>query len=729
MNYKASNNIDKKSIKKKRTVKSKRIFTLIFSLLMVFVLTSIVVFGYVTNHIISFTNGDVAINLADYKKDQSLTSFIYASDKDGKEVTLATLHGEENRVWANLEDISPNLSKAFVSLEDKRFYEHKGVDWYRFIGVITKYNFDQGASTITQQLIKNLTGENDVTVIRKFNEILSALNLENNYSKDKILEAYLNTVSLGSGCYGVRTAAEKYFGKDVGNLNLAECASIAAITKAPYSYDPLNNPENNNDRQKYCLSEMLSQGVISNDEYNEALNFKLIFTNSPDYVPTASDNTPVAETTDVQSFYVDFVIDNVIADLSAKYGYTVQQATQKIYYGGLKIYAAEDIDVQNALEDIYYNRITFPKESDTADNPAVQSAMTVMNYEGRVVGIIGKAGTKIGNRCLNRAADSPRQPGSSIKPLATYGPAIEMNYINWSTMILDSGFPYKGMAMWPKNQSGTFGSGSNVTVQTAIQKSLNTVAARIVVDKLTPKTCMDYLQNKFHISTLDAENDPYAAPMAVGALTKGVTSLEMTAAYASFGNGGKYYKPYCYYKVTDNEGKEVLLETKPVGEQIIKPETADIMCELLQTVDTSGFGTGSNVRKFQIMAKTGTTDEDNDRWTCGGTPYYVSAVWYGYDKPKTIAPGTNPAGKILIAVYDRIHKDLEPKIFEKSGLTVQKSYCTVSGLLASDNCKSTKMGWYKISNLPGVCTTCSGSLSSTASNVLDNIINQIFPDE
>lgn len=725
--FNKNNKLEVKKSEQGNKSKIKLIMTVGLSLVSVFVLTAVLVITYVLGHIVSFTNAGAEISLDDYKKDQSKTSFIYANDKAGKEVMIAKLHGEENRVWVNLENMSPYLSKAFVSLEDKRFNKHKGVDWVRFMGVVTKYDFEQGASTITQQLIKNLTGEKDVTAVRKFKEILLALNLENHYSKNTILETYLNTVALGNGCYGVGTAAEKYFGKAVKDLNLAECAAIAAITKAPFSYNPLKNPDRNRDRQKYCLKEMLAQGIINREEYDEAVNYSLILSNNPDFVSELVDETPAEELTEIQSYYVDFVINNVITDLAVKYGYTVQQATRKIYSGGLKIYAAVDMEIQNALEDVYYNRITFPKQSDTDKNPAVQSAMTVMDYEGRVVGIIGQAGAKEANRTLNRAADSPRQPGSTLKPLATYAPAIEMNYINWSTMVRDYAFPYQGLKMWPKNVDGSFGSNRNVTVQRAIEKSLNTVVARILVDMVTPQKAMEFLTDKFHFTTLDSKNDPFAAPMAVGALTKGVTTLEMTAAFSAFGNGGKYYKPYSYYKVTDSEGKEILLETDSVGEQILSPETSDIMCELLQTVDTKLYGTGSNVRKFQIMAKTGTTSEDKDRWFCAGTPYYITSIWYGYDKPKNLPSGLNPAAKIFIEVFNRFHKDLEPKEFPKSSLVVQRSYCLSSGLLAGDNCTSTQMGWYKTSNMPRVCTSCKGSPKSDIEDLVDSVLDQIIP--
>lgn len=717
-----------KSRSKKASLWVKRAFIFAFSLAMIFSITSIIVVGYVTNYIVSYTNGDLAIDLEDYKLDQSLTSFVYAYDKNGKEVEYARLHGEENRIWVNLEQMGEFMPKAFVSLEDKRFYEHAGVDWYRFTSVFVKYNFSQGGSTITQQLIKNLTLEKDVTAVRKFREIVTALNLEKNYSKESILEAYLNTLYLGNSCYGVQTASETYFGKNVDELNLAEAACIAAITQAPFTYDPLYNPENNKRRQEHCLDQMLEQGVISQEEHDQAVNFKLIYTNSPEYIPTQKEDKPsvVEKTGDFQSYYVDYVIDCVIADLRSQLGYTLQQATNKIYYGGLKIYTAVDLDVQKHLEDVYYNRVTLPKQEDTPENPAVQSAMTVLDYEGRIVGIIGGAGEKKANRSLNRAAYSPRQPGSTIKPLAVYAPAIEMNSINWSTMILNYAFPYRGMKMWPKNFDDTFGSNTPVTIQYAIQESLNTVSARVVVDIVTAPQSMRFLQEKFHISTVDPVNDPNPAPMAVGAMSKGITTLELAAAYATFGSGGKYFKPYAYYKVTDRNGREVYLENKPVGEQVINPATADVMCELLQTVKTTHYGKAANVRKFQIMAKTGTTDNDFDRWLVAGTPHYIAAAWYGYDKPKRTRDNPNPAGRVLIEVFDRIHKDLEPKKFAKSGLTVQKSYCASSGLLASDKCTSTKLGWYKMNALPEVCSDCSKPLIEEVYDAFGNLINQII---
>ena len=397
----------------------------VISLCSIIGLTSLIVVGYVLINILAVTNGDPVINLENAKNNQNQTSFLYATDSDGNEIELLRLHGTENRIWVDLSEIPQCTRDAFVALEDKRFNDHKGVDWKRTIGVmiVSKYE-GQGGSTITQQLVKNVTGNNEVTYVRKYNEILTALNLEKNYNKDQILEAYLNTLYLGQGCYGVETAAETYFGKTVGELNYAESAVIAAITQKPYSLDPIKNPEENRKRQLYCLEEMRIQGKITNEQYQEAVEYDLVFTTDDDYVPSAAEierqknKKEATNNKEVQSFYVDYVISDLIDDLQKELGCSNKEATNMIYGGGLKIYAAVDLDVQKKLEKIYVNKTNW------LDKKA-QSSMTIMDYEGRVVAIVGQAGEKEGNRVLNRAADSPRPPGSTIKPLSSYAPGIE----------------------------------------------------------------------------------------------------------------------------------------------------------------------------------------------------------------------------------------------------------------------------------------------------------------
>lgn len=709
---------------------------ILWGILVTCVLTVLVVVTTVLVSAIVYVKGDLVVNLDEYKANQNQTSFVYAYDKSGATVELARLHGEEDRVWVDLDDMSPYLKEAFIALEDTRFMKHHGVDWIRTFGVILKpSNIGQGGSTITQQLIKNVTNNKEVTIVRKYREILMALNLEENYDKDVILEAYLNTLYLGSGCYGVKTASEKYFGKDVSELDAAECACLAVITKAPTKYNPLLNPEENLKRRNHCLKLMYDEGkgCLNEEEYNAATTENLIFTNSPDYVPSdkiKDTKTANEEEKVINSFYVDYVIQAVRDDLMEKYGYSKQQATNQIYYGGLKIYTAVDLDVQATLEDVYVNRKSFPDMVSKKDGSKVQSAMTIMDYKGRIVAMVGQAGAKTQNRGLNRAANSYRQPGSTIKPLATYAPAIDMNIYNYSSMIKDYAIAVNG-SLWPHNVDKSLGSGNNVTVKYAIQKSLNTVPARIINYDVGIDNSFNFLRDNFHLSRLDEKEDRTLSPLATGALTNGTTTVEMAAAYATFGNGGLYYKPYAYYKVTNSSGSEIVLSNEnPASQRAISEETSDIMCELLQTVDTSYYGTASNVRKFQIMAKTGTTSSDKDRWFCAGTPYYVAAVWVGFDSPETLNASVNPGGKIFFRVFDNIHKGLDAKQFPKSSGTVEKSFCSRTGKLASSNCGSTQKGWYKITSLPAVCTSCSGSSSSSsvieaASSAVNDIANNI----
>lgn len=685
-------------------------FVLVVAVVFIVCFSVIAIYGY------SFVHGDPVFNLTEEKYSQNQTSFIYGYDSDGNQVELTRLHGEENRIWVNLDDMSPHLKDAFIAIEDQRFEKHHGVDWIRTIGVIVKpSNSGQGGSTITQQLIKNLTDEKDVTIVRKFNEILSALNLERNYSKDEIIEAYLNTIYLSEGCYGVKTAAETYFGKDVSDLNIAECASITAITQFPGKYDPLRKPENNRQRQLRILEEMLSQGFITQEEYDEAVAYEMVFTNSENYQGSqVSDSESGSNENKIDSYYVDYVVKTVLEDLQ-KMGYTERKAKSLLYGGGLKIYTAVDFDVQNALEDVYENYRRMPDET-------VQGAMVVMNYEGRVLGLVGGTGEYSGSLELNRAFQSYRQPGSSIKPLSVYGPAFEKSLnddsvdIYWSTLIDDRPLKEVDGKMWPTNEGGGY-SGAKTTIQKGIANSLNTISAR-TLDMIGVDYAYDYITNRFHISSLSAADCDYA-PLATGSLTEGVSVLEMTAAYAAFGNGGAYYQPYCYYKIEDSQGN-VLIETDAAStqEQALTESTGWLMNKILQTVMTSGTGRSYKISGVECFGKTGTTTDSKDRWFVGGTPEYVAAVWYGYDMPKEIVYrlSSNPAGTIWETVMNEIYdvKGKNVTEFPEYDGIVQKSYDSSNGLLT--NYSSGNTGWYDVNNLPGYSTRSRSSSSSSSSS-------------
>lgn len=708
MRKKTSKSTNRKPLKERKGLLA--FLAVCFTVLMI----GVICCSYVLHNVIKTVHGDRIVDLEFYKQNQDQTTIIYAYDESNNLVELVRVHGSENRVWVESENMSEWMGKAFVALEDKRFEKHNGVDWVRTIGGVVKSKFKQGGSTITQQLIKNLTGENGRTINRKYNEILSALNLEKHYDKPVILEAYLNTIYLSEGCYGVKTAAEKYFGKDVKELNLAECACIAAITQTPGRYDPLINPKNNKERQEMCLKMMLEQKMITKEQYDEAVNYKLVFTNSPDYVPSNENiDKELTNENEIWSYYVDYVISSVIKDLKAA-GYSNYEATRMVYSGGLRIHSAVDLKIQDIVEDVYTNRKGFPAEKVKDPKDISQSAITIMDYNGRVVAICGGAGEKTQNRSNNRAVAAVRQPGSSIKPLSIYAPAIEENFITWSSKIKNYGVMWDG-GIWPDNYGGDPGSpNSYVTAQYALSISYNTVPAQILMMMGFEKS-YGYVTDTFHISTFSNSDRYIPSPLATGGTNGGATTLEMAAAFASFGNGGKYYKPYCYYEVTDSSGENIILKSNSEPEQIISPETSYIMNQMLRTVFTGSAGTarGYGVKGFTTFGKTGTTTNNFDRWCVAGTPYYIAAVWFGYDYNKQIMATGSPAGRIFKTVMDRVHEGLAVKTFDQfSDKVVQRTYCTKTGLLASSSCPSTAVGWYKMSNLPAMCAGCKGGVPS-----------------
>lgn len=716
-------NVRKKPKKQKKPLnpKAKKALTALLALAFTALVSLVIVCTYLIIYMVSYVNGEAKIDIADYKENQAQTTIVYAYNSNDEAVELTRLHGEQNRVWTSIDEIPESLQKAYIALEDKRFEKHSGVDWIRTLKAVITFGKSGGGSTLTQQLIKNLTGENGKTVSRKFYEILNALNLEKNASKATILEAYMNTVYMSHGCYGVKTTAEKYFGKDLSELNIAECASIAAITQNPSTNDPLLHPEANRKRQLTCLRNMLKEGYISQEEYDEAVAYEMVFTNSENYVKKDnsddSSNASSTAATEIQSYYVDYVIQSVINDLVSQCGYTKSQASKLIYNGGLRIYSAVDTSIQEQLEDVYVNKVTMPAYNKNV--PDAQSAMTIMDYSGRILAMVGGIGEKTENRGLNRAT-TPRQPGSSIKPLSIYAPAIEEKYVTWSTKIQNYGIAhyYSDGGTGPVNYGNDPGSpDSYVTVQHALCVSYNTVPAQIL-KQMGVDLSYKYATEKFRLSYLD-ESDKNMSSLAVGGASKGVTTVQMAAAFAAFGNGGKYYEPYCYYKVTNANGTKIYLQHQDSdGEQVISPDTADVMNKLLQTVvtDAAHMATARNygISGFETFAKTGTTSDDKDRWFVGGTPYYVAAVWYGCDMPKQLSAyvSGSPSGKIFDEVMTRIHKGLTAKPFDThSNLVMSATYCTQSGFLASESCTSTATGWYTKSNLPGHCTSCAATPS------------------
>lgn len=693
----------------------------LLAIIMIGAVVSIVCASVIGIYGYSVIHGDAIFDLDKEKYSQNQTSFIYGYEDDNQKklVEITRLHGEENRIWLSKDEMPDYLPQAFIACEDERFETHHGVDWKRVGGVILKSGSrGQGGSTITQQLIKNLTDQNDVTFVRKFNEILSALNLEKHYSKDEIIEAYLNTIYLSHGCYGVRTAAETYFGKDVEDLNIAECACLAAITQYPSRYDPLLNPDQVNpetekSRRNWILYKMQEKGFITQDEYKKAVEYKMVYTNSKNYKGSKVKNKNKSKKKEtINSYYTDFVIDEVITDLQ-KMGYSSKKAKDMIYGGGLKIYTAIDFDVQESIEDVYEHYRRMPDET-------VQGACVVMDYKGRILGIVGGTGKKKANRTLNRASQSKRQPGSTIKPLSVYGPALEKSLqdndtqIYWGTPVKDAPLmTLPNGKRWPTNEGGGY-SGNMVTIQKGLANSMNTIAAG-TLDKIGTTYAYDYITTRFHISTLDVRDEDYA-PMATGSLTNGVTPLEMTTAYQSFGNGGYYYEGYAYYKIEDSQGNVIIEKTPEANkESALSENTAGIMNKLLQTVMTEGTGRYYKLSNIQCYGKTGTTTENKDRWFIGGTPEYVCGIWYGYDTPKEVHYNLsyNPCGTlwnlVMRDIYDK--KGVNKREFDVPDGIVQRQYSMANGKL----CKGSGLyGWFDENNLPGY-TTDLGTTATTES--------------
>lgn len=692
----------KKGKKKKRST-GRIVATTLLSLFLVAVISVGLVAAAVVVYI-SSVDPDVDFDLNSLNL--AYTSIVYAQDPEtGEIIEVSSLHGQENRIWRDYSEFSPYLTDAIVSIEDKRFYEHEGVDWKRTFGAFVNtfvdiYGGTQGGSTITQQLVKNLTGDDEQTASRKIQEILRARQLESEYdNKALILECYANTVHFGNGCDGIETASNFYFGKEAGELTLRECASLAATIQSPSVINPLDGPERNEERTETCLSIMLEEGYITQEEYDDAMDEELKVVGSLD-----NDSPKDEQESNVNSYFIDTLIDDIIDDLMAEYDYTYAQAENKIYTGGLRIYSTLNPMVQSALEETYENQENFPY---TEDGGYAQSAQTIMDYNGHIVAIAGGVGEKQEDRSLNRAYQTTRQPGSSIKPLSVYAPGIEYNKLTYSSMIHDFHVLLANGSYYPK----AAGSGKMVTTEYAIQRSLNSTAVQ-VCNSLSPTRCFNFLQDKFKITTLvESEvaedgtviTDNALAPLALGGMAHGVTVTEMTAAYATFGNLGKYYEPTTYYAVYDTFDN-LLLQQQDQGTQAITPDTANIMNQLMQKVVSGGTGGAASLYGWPVFGKTGTTDNKHDCWFAGGTPYFVSVVWCGYDSDHDLPSGANPAPSIWKLTMNRVMNELEKCDFNRSTSVVAYEYCTDSGYIATTGCPKTAVGYYKkgVTSVDGV---------------------------
>ncbi len=633
------------------------VFKVLGTILLIFILSALL-FGCIFAYYVKSTiTPNINISLDDFSVKQS-SSILYEASPDNWQ-QLIELSGSEKRIWVDYNDIPQYMEQAVISIEDKRFYTHKGVDWYRTVGAFFNMFLgmrnDFGGSTITQQLIKNLTKQDDVTVQRKLLEIFQALELEKKYDKQDIMQWYLNVVYYGEGSYGVQAAAQTYFGKDIQDLDLAECAAIAGITNLPTYYDPFYSLANNKERQEIILHEMYKQGYITKEECDAAIAEELQFVRGEEYTYTQETYT----------YYEETVIADVIRDLMEEKGINEIAAKQLVYNGGYQIYCCMKPDIQQKVDSIYQNLDALPQSYSNPTGQQLQSGIVVMDpHTGEIVALEGGTGSKTINFGLNRAVDTKRPAGSSFKPVAIYGPATEYGIITPSTLVLDEpDQTLKGTSWFPANSGNSYY--GVVTIAEALKRSLNTVSAQIL-DKLTPRASYDFLTQKLGFTSLIQADCDYA-PLSLGQLTNGVTVREMAQAFSAFDNEGVFTYARTYTKVTDSNGN-IVLDNTPNTIQAFSANTAHIMSYMLKGAVDGGTGSEARLGNMPVAGKTGTTTDSRDRWFVGYTPYYCAAVWTGYDTPAVMNFSGNPASQIWHSVMASISEGQEYQEFPEAEL-------------------------------------------------------------
>lgn len=689
----------------------KWIFITLWTVLLVGVCTALIGLHFFQEYIDTVVVPNVAVRAEDYT--MNLSSFVYYQDKEsGAWKELQSIHGRENRILVEFKDMSDYLWQAAVSIEDERFFTHQGVDWKRTLGAVKELAVGDGSyggSTLTQQVLKNMTKDNKPYVNRKVREIFRALEFEKNYTKQYILELYLNTIYLGQGCYGVQTAAQYYFGKDAKDLNLAESASLIAITNNPSMYGPMSSitvvqkdgtkaspRELNKYRQGLILDKMAE--IINPDTglpfiteaqaeaaKAEVLHFSDGSTSVDEIVDKASGEV------EINSWFVDTVIRDVVQDLQDEFGITEEEAYTRLYNSGYRIYTTLDPEIQALAESVYEDRSNLDVTS--RNGQQLQSGITILDpYTGNVVAMVGKVGEKEGNLVWNYATGR-RQVGSSMKPLTAYAPALDAGTISPGSVF--DNYPVQELngAPWPKNSPQ--GYSGFTTVKTGIQKSINTIAVQALQSV--------GVEEAYRFATENLGLNLVADDMAVGALgmgglTRGLNTVEMAAAYACFANKGVYNEPRTYVRITriDNTtGQEVtVLENTGESRVAMKETTAYLMTEMLKNAVTSGTGGQARFNGMTIAGKTGTTNKNFDRYFVGYTPYYVAAVWTGYDENERISYNGNPAITMWKKVMEPLHAELENKGFDNKpavGLTTIR-VCLDSGLRPTDACLADPRG-------------------------------------
>ncbi len=684
--------------------------------------------------------------------DHTQNSYMYYVDDNGDIQVYQKIYGETSSKWAAYEDIPQDLINAAMAIEDHRFQAHQGVDWVTTIKACARMFFGDdsvGGSSITQQLIKNIlltedASADDVTVQRKVLEIFRAIQLEQRYDKETIMEMYLNCIYLGQGCRGVRSAAETYFGKELQMLTTAECASLISITNNPSLYDPygqsflfrvsedeepveMTGLERNKHRQENVLWAMREYGWLSDEEYEEAIAQELVLKNGIDdedrlascpnercgyenivatlvtdgenhYCPQCGTQIQVQKdaSQDNYTWFADTVLIDVAKALAEKNGMSWNDNTkmlclQQIQSGGYHIYTTLDMDVQNHVDSIYGDLEQIP---DARSGQQLQSAIVLIdNSTGDIVALSGGVGEKTGYLEYNRATQAELQSGSSVKPISVYLPAFESGAISPATVIKDMPMLYQGNDPYPLNDSRKYS--YSRTIYSAVVSSVNAVAAN-TVDKIGVGYAFDFAKNKLGLSTLVEEyvdssgyihSDQAIGPLALGAQTWGVTVRDMANAFSTLANDGIYRNARTFTKVYDSEGN-LILDNQQQSEQVLSHKSVNYMNYCLVNATSSGTGYEAYFRGTEIAGKTGTTGDNKDRWYSGLTNYYTAAVWCGYDSPERVYPlkVNNPAAVLWKKVMQPLHEGVERKDLFFSGEMSSVTMCLDSGLKATEAC-------------------------------------------
>ena len=698
-----------KDLDYKQKIKRKKIKKIIIAIIIVIIL------------ILAIMLGVSAYNWKQITTDMFANENSVVVDSDGN--VIAELGSERKKIKVENEDMPENLKNAYVSIEDERYYKHHGVDIKRTGSAIINYvihigNSSFGGSTITQQLVKNLTGDNSGAISRKVKEWWKAYLLECYFSKEEILDMYLNVIYVGPNIYGVGAGSKYYFNKNVQELSLAECAFLAGINNSPNSYNPFDeetdNTEKIQNRTITVLDKMLELEYITEEEHDIAV--------AEVENGLSFDKGNVESGDGIYSYHTDALITEIMEDIADKKNISEDFATNYIYLSGLTIKSTQNSNIQDRTEEEFDKR-QYNIASREGGDPA-QAAMVIIDHQtGQVIACVGGLGEKDTARGLNRATQSTRQTGSSIKPLAVLAPGIDKKKFTAATIYADVEKTFEGNYS-PKNYDGYLG---EVTVRRAVESSQNIPFVEMM-EEIGIKTSISYLKDMGVTSLTDKDE---SLSLALGGLDKGITPLEMAAAYATIANDGVYIEPTFYSEITNQSGKTVI-EANPESHRVFSEQVAYILKEILTQPVTGNNGTATycSISGIDVAAKTGTTDENYDRWLCGFTPYYTAATWFGYDQNETIYFNRqNPAGIIWANVMRSIHSGLDNATFEKPSWIQTETICADSGEIANSGCTNTYEEYFLWGTKPGNCTEHSGNrVTSTNTNRQEETNQNIFND-